>query len=181
MREVSLSPSIDSSPAVAAVEVHNLRKEFRRRSRIPGDHRFGRTRRRMAPALRDVTFTVLRGECVAILGQNGSGKSTLVRLLSTLLLHDGGTATVFGHDVFTDERAVRLDARIAVLEERLSALERRLKTNSSNSSLPPSANPLGAPPPVLSRWPRYSSCWWVRKPRFSRATRKLLLSRMKRY
>jgi ABC-2 type transport system ATP-binding protein len=48
-----------------------------------------------------------RGECVAILGQNGSGKSTLVRLLSTLLLHDGGTAKVFGHDVFTDERAVR--------------------------------------------------------------------------
>ena len=107
MREVPLSPSIDSSPAVAAVEVHNLRKEFRRRSRVPGDHRFGRTRRRMAPALRDVTFTVLRGECVAILGQNGSGKSTLVRLLSTLLLHDGGTAKVFGHDVFTDERAVR--------------------------------------------------------------------------
>ena len=42
-----------------------------------------------------------RGECVAILGQNGSGKSTLVRLLSTLLLHDGGSAHVFGHDVFT--------------------------------------------------------------------------------
>ena len=38
---------------------------------------------------------------------NGSGKSSSVRLLSTLLLHDGGTAKVFGHDVFTDERAVR--------------------------------------------------------------------------
>src|SRR6476619_5911538 len=48
-----------------------------------------------------------RGECVAILGQNGSGKSTLVRLLSTLLLHDGGEARVFGHDVFKEERAVR--------------------------------------------------------------------------
>src|SRR4051812_34566419 len=43
------------------------------------------------------------------------------------------------------------NARIAVLEERLSALERRLKTNSSNSSLPPSANPLGAPPPVKKK------------------------------
>jgi ABC-2 type transport system ATP-binding protein len=59
------------------------------------------------PALRDVTFTMRRGECVAILGQNGSGKSTLVRLLSTLLLHDGGSAEVFGHDVFTDPRPVR--------------------------------------------------------------------------
>jgi ABC-2 type transport system ATP-binding protein len=44
---------------------------------------------------------------VAILGQNGSGKSTLVRLLSTLLLHEGGSARVFGHDVFADPRAVR--------------------------------------------------------------------------
>ena len=48
-----------------------------------------------------------RGECVAILGQNGSGKSTLVRLLSTLLLHDGGEARIFGHDVFKEERTVR--------------------------------------------------------------------------
>jgi ABC-2 type transport system ATP-binding protein len=44
---------------------------------------------------------------VAILGQNGSGKSTLVRLLSTLLLHDGGSARIFGHDAFTGTRAVR--------------------------------------------------------------------------
>jgi ABC-2 type transport system ATP-binding protein len=48
-----------------------------------------------------------RGECVAILGQNGSGKSTLVRLLSTLLLPDGGSAHVFGHDVFKEARKVR--------------------------------------------------------------------------
>jgi ABC-2 type transport system ATP-binding protein len=48
-----------------------------------------------------------RGETVAILGQNGSGKSTLVRLLSTLLLHDGGSVTIFGHDVFRESRAVR--------------------------------------------------------------------------
>ena len=45
-----------------------------------------------------------RGECVAILGQNGSGKSTLVRLLSTLLLPDGGSAHIFGHDVFKEAR-----------------------------------------------------------------------------
>ena len=56
-----------------------------------------------------------RGECVAILGQNGSGKSTLVRLLSTLLLHDGGSARVFGHDVFAEPRAVqKLVNRVSV-------------------------------------------------------------------
>jgi ABC-2 type transport system ATP-binding protein len=83
-----------------AVEVTALRKEFLRR-----DGR--RLRRRRVPALKDVSLTIERGECVAILGQNGSGKSTLVRLLSTLLLHDGGSARVFGHDVFADPRAVR--------------------------------------------------------------------------
>ncbi len=86
-----------------AVETHNLSKEFRRRIRTDG--RFAR--RRMMPALNDVTFTVARGECVAILGRNGSGKSTLVRLLSTLLLQDGGSAEIFGHDAFTNTRAVR--------------------------------------------------------------------------
>jgi ABC-2 type transport system ATP-binding protein len=81
-----------------ALEVHNLRKEFTRRD--------GRGKRRVA-ALKGVDFDIRRGECVAILGPNGSGKSTLVRLLSTLLLPDGGTATVFGHDAFKDTRAVR--------------------------------------------------------------------------
>jgi ABC-2 type transport system ATP-binding protein len=59
------------------------------------------------PALKDVTFTIERGECVAILGQNGSGKSTLVRLLSTLLINDAGEARIFGHDAFRDTRVIR--------------------------------------------------------------------------
>ena len=72
-----------------AVEVRDLRKTFRRRDRKTSG-RFAR--KRPWPALADVTFTIARGECVAILGQNGSGKSTLVRLLSTLLIDDGGEA-----------------------------------------------------------------------------------------
>ena len=86
----------------AAVEVADLRKEFVRK-----DGSGLRKRRRRVAALEAVSFTIERGECVAILGQNGSGKSTLIRLLSTLLLHDGGSARVFGHDVFADPRAVR--------------------------------------------------------------------------
>src|SRR5947208_1255491 len=74
-----------------------------------------RKRRRRVAALEDVTFTMERGECLAILGQNGSGKSTLVRLLSTLLLPDGGTATICGHDVVRDSRSVqRLVNRVSV-------------------------------------------------------------------
>ena len=101
-----------------ALEVHNLRKEFTRRD--------GRGKRRVA-ALRGVSFDIRRGECVAILGPNGSGKSTLVRLLSTLLLPDGGTATVFGRDAFKDTRAVRrLVNRVSVeasFFKKMSAVE----------------------------------------------------------
>jgi ABC-2 type transport system ATP-binding protein len=103
---------------VPAVEVRDLRKEFRRRTKAKDESRFKRRfgrRYSTMPALRDVTFTMRRGECVAILGQNGSGKSTLVRLLSTLLLHDGGSAHVFGYDVFSEQRAVqRLVNRVSV-------------------------------------------------------------------
>jgi ABC-2 type transport system ATP-binding protein len=86
----------------AAVEVQELRKEFRRK-----DSKRKRGEKRTRVALDGVSFTMEKGETVAILGQNGSGKSTLVRLLSTLLLPDGGSARIFGHDVVTDERAVR--------------------------------------------------------------------------
>ena len=103
---------------MSAVEVVELRKEFSRRTAE------GRTR---LAALDDVSFTIARGECVALLGQNGSGKSTLVRVLATLLLHDGGSARVFGHDVVRSERAVRkLVNRVSVeasFFKRLSASE----------------------------------------------------------
>src|SRR5919204_2168711 len=86
-----------------AVDVRGLRKEFLRRDRRDGHF----ARKRRVPALKDVTFEIGRGECVAILGQNGSGKSTLVRLLSTLLLHEGGDARIFGYDVCREPRAVQ--------------------------------------------------------------------------
>jgi ABC-2 type transport system ATP-binding protein len=103
---------------VPAVEVIDLHKEFTRRE--------GRHRTRSI-ALDGVSFTIARGECVAMLGQNGSGKSTLVRILSTLLLHDGGTARVFGHDVLREDGAVRrLVNRVSVeasFFKRMSATE----------------------------------------------------------
>src|SRR5450759_1683411 len=107
-----------SERALPAVEILGLRKDFRRREGL---------RRRRTTELGPISLAIERGECVAILGQNGSGKSTLVRLLSTLLLEDGGTARVFGHDVFREPRRVqRLINRVSVeasFFKRLSAIE----------------------------------------------------------
>jgi ABC-2 type transport system ATP-binding protein len=118
MTEVRFHPPL----SVPAVEVHGLRKTFRRKQ---GSGL--RARKKPVPALHGLDFRIERGECVAILGQNGSGKSTLVRLLSTLLLHDGGTAHVFGHDVFKQPREVqRLVNRVSVeasFFKRLSSVE----------------------------------------------------------
>jgi ABC-2 type transport system ATP-binding protein len=120
---------------VPAVEVKNLRKEFRRR-----DKRAGRFARRRMPALSDVTFTIERGECVAILGQNGSGKSTLVRLLSTLLINDGGEARIFGHDAFRESRAIRK------LVNRVSVEASFFKKMSASENLSYAARFYGMPP-----------------------------------
>jgi ABC-2 type transport system ATP-binding protein len=60
-----------------------------------------------AQVLRDVSFEVRRGEIFGLIGANGSGKSTLIRILSTLLLPDGGEVRVFGYDVESESGHVR--------------------------------------------------------------------------
>jgi ABC-2 type transport system ATP-binding protein len=129
----TLNPSVRRD--VPAVEVAHLTKEFRRR-----DRRAGRFARRRMPALKDVSFTMARGECVAILGQNGSGKSTLVRLLSTLLINDGGEAHIFGHDAFDDTRAIRQ------LVNRVSVEASFFKKMSASENLSYAARFYGMPP-----------------------------------
>jgi ABC-2 type transport system ATP-binding protein len=120
---------------VPAVEVTDLRKEFRRR-----DRRAGRFARRRMTVLQDVSFAIARGECVAILGQNGSGKSTLVRLLSTLLINDGGQARIFGHDAFRESRAIRK------LVNRVSVEASFFKKMSASENLSYAARFYGMPP-----------------------------------
>jgi ABC-2 type transport system ATP-binding protein len=132
----SLAVPTPVGTSVPAVEVRELRKEFRRRDRRAG--RFARKRR--MPALQGVTFTMERGECVAILGQNGSGKSTLVRLLSTLLINDGGEAKIFGHDAFKETRAVR------TLVNRVSVEASFFKKMSAHENLSYAARFYGMPP-----------------------------------
>ena len=49
--------------------------------------------------LKGVDFEVEKGSIFALLGSNGAGKTTIVRILTTLLKSDSGTATVNGFDV----------------------------------------------------------------------------------
>ena len=78
-------------------------------------------------AVDGIDLVVWPREIFGVLGANGSGKSTLIRLLSTLLLPDGGEATIFGHDVVKEEMAVkRLISRVSVeaaFFKKLSPLE----------------------------------------------------------
>ena len=57
--------------------------------------------------LRDISFEIRPGEIFGLIGANGSGKSTLIRILSTLLLPDGGDVRIFGLDVVGDAGKVR--------------------------------------------------------------------------
>ena len=78
----------------ASIQVKDLRREFKGKSSP-------------VVALDGVSFEVGRGEIFGVLGPNGAGKTTLIRILSTLLLPTGGTATVMGYDVGHEPEKVR--------------------------------------------------------------------------
>ncbi|MFD1541013.1 ATP-binding cassette domain-containing protein, partial [Nonomuraea guangzhouensis] len=77
--------------------------------------------------LRGVDFDVARGSIFALLGSNGAGKTTVVKILSTLLKADAGTARVHGFDVATRPANVResisLTGQFAAVDEILSGRE----------------------------------------------------------
>ena len=77
--------------------------------------------------LRGVDFDVARGSILALLGSNGAGKTTVVRILSTLLRADGGTAAVNGFDVASQAADVResisLTGQFAAVDEILTGRE----------------------------------------------------------
>ena len=69
-------------------------------------------------ALRDVSFTVNRGEMFGLIGPDGAGKTTAIRALCGLLHVDGGSIRVLGHDPVTQHRAIT--ATVGYLSQRFS-------------------------------------------------------------
>ena len=77
--------------------------------------------------LKGVDFEVKQGSIFALLGSNGAGKTTIVKILTTLLKHDSGVATVNGFDVASKPDHVRqsisLTGQFAAVDEILTARE----------------------------------------------------------
>ncbi|MFA1548865.1 ATP-binding cassette domain-containing protein [Actinomadura chokoriensis] len=78
-------------------------------------------------ALDDLSFTVPEGTVLTLLGPNGAGKTTAVRVLTTLLRPDSGSATVAGCDIGRDTRRLRsrigLSGQYAAVDEHLTGAE----------------------------------------------------------
>jgi ABC-2 type transport system ATP-binding protein len=82
--------TLNSHPTPPAVSVNGLHKAYGEKV-----------------VLDSVDLRVGEGEVFALLGPNGAGKTTIVRILSTLIPADAGTASVMGHDLRTEAREVR--------------------------------------------------------------------------
>jgi ABC-2 type transport system ATP-binding protein len=82
------------------------------------------------PVLRGVDFEVERGSIFALLGSNGAGKTTVVKILTTLLRADAGTASVNGFDIARQPAEVRqsisLTGQFAAVDEILTGRENLL-------------------------------------------------------
>jgi ABC-2 type transport system ATP-binding protein len=93
-----------------AIEVKDLRKSFKD-----------------TKVLKAVDFEVMRGEIFALLGSNGAGKTTIIKILTTLLKPEGGTATVNGFDIVSKPKSVRqsisLTGQFAAVDEILTGWE----------------------------------------------------------
>jgi ABC-2 type transport system ATP-binding protein len=86
---------------MSAIEVHHLKRIYRAK--------IGVIRRSIKEvvAVEDISFEIGRGELFGLLGPNGAGKTTTVKMLTTLLIPTGGTASVAGFDVVKQDHEVR--------------------------------------------------------------------------
>jgi ABC-2 type transport system ATP-binding protein len=77
--------------------------------------------------LEDVSFTIDKGSIFALLGSNGAGKTTVIKILSTLLKSDGGSAVINGFDIATNGENVRecisLTGQFVAVDEVLTGRE----------------------------------------------------------
>lgn len=96
-----------------ALQVENLSKTYKRAVRQPGlggafRSLFNRQMEELR-AVRDVSFTIERGERVGLIGENGAGKSTTLKMLTGILVPTGGTLRVLGRVPWRERRQLALN------------------------------------------------------------------------
>ena len=69
-------------------------------------------------ALKDINFSIKKGEIFGILGPNGAGKSTLIKIMATLLKEDSGSIKILGLDVDKNEKVIRQKINLITGSER---------------------------------------------------------------
>jgi ABC-2 type transport system ATP-binding protein len=110
-RQPSMLAAMSIPPTGPAIHVRGLEKSYKKDLHV----------------LRGVDLDVAPGSIFALLGSNGAGKTTMIRILSTLLRADSGTARVNGFDVATQGAEVRgsisLTGQFAAVDEILSGRE----------------------------------------------------------
>jgi ABC-2 type transport system ATP-binding protein len=93
-------------------------------------------------AVQGIDLQVDEGEIYGFLGPNGAGKTTTVRMLTTLLLPTGGSASVAGYDVVAEARQVRSSIGVALQEAALDPLmtgRELIRLQATLQGLPPAA------------------------------------------
>lgn len=93
---------------MSVICVENINKEFRRyvKQNSIVDNLFNR-KYETKIAVKNMSFEIEKGECVAILGQNGAGKTTTMKILSGLLLPTNGKVEVLGFTPFEKKKAYK--------------------------------------------------------------------------
>ncbi|MEM1548819.1 MAG: ATP-binding cassette domain-containing protein [Thermoproteota archaeon] len=98
-----------------SIITNGIRKVYRKGE---GGFLFRKKNKETNIALDDVSLSIKRGELFGLLGPNGAGKTTLVKILSTLILPDAGTALVNGYDVLKEPGKVRASIGVVSSGER---------------------------------------------------------------
>lgn len=93
-------------PSIALSASH-ITKSFGSRLAMPWEPLLPGREKETKPVVDDVSLSIAHREIYDVVGANGSGKSTLVRILSTLILPDGGEVRIFGRDAVRNPMAAR--------------------------------------------------------------------------
>lgn len=94
-----------------SIEITGLSKSFT-------SHASGWGAKRQTKALDDIHLAVADGECYALIGPNGAGKTTLIKILTSLIIPDSGTARIARYDLKSQPNLIKSKVGIVTGDER---------------------------------------------------------------